>query len=153
LNNETCINIKQIVKQEIESVLSNPRRLLRLALASLFESERKNPGKLRALYYNSFPTSAVEQFFLQSSMTNPSVYNEDSLEKIILDEAEQLYNKYVNVFTDRCIYEILNETGSGSKILEVPCIELETSGDRGYSNLEEFLRQLQENYADNTIST
>jgi len=63
LNNETCINIRQIVKQEIESVLSNPRRLLRLALASLFESERKNPGKLRALYYNSFPRSAVEHFF------------------------------------------------------------------------------------------
>jgi hypothetical protein len=151
LHNETFIKIKQIAKQEIESALSNPRKLLRLALASLFESERKNPGKLRALYYNSFPTSSVEQFFLQSSNTNPSVYNEDSLEKIILDEAEQFYNKYVEVFTGRCIYEILNETGSGSKILEVPYIELETSGDRGYSNLEEFLQQLQENYADNNI--
>jgi hypothetical protein len=36
-----CIKIKQIAKQEIESiVVADPRRLLRLALASLFESSR-----------------------------------------------------------------------------------------------------------------
>jgi hypothetical protein len=52
LNNETCINIKQIVKQEIESVVSNPRRLLKMALASLFGSSRKHPGKFQTLYYN-----------------------------------------------------------------------------------------------------
>ena len=47
LNNETCINIKQIVKQEIENVVSNPRRLLKMALASLFGSSRKHPGNSR----------------------------------------------------------------------------------------------------------
>ena len=75
LNNETCINIKQTVKQEIESIVSNPRRLLRLALASLFESSRKHPGKLQALYYNmSFPSS-VEQILSQSHVSqNPSRY-------------------------------------------------------------------------------
>src|SRR5918994_5896710 len=46
-NDVTCIKVKQAVTQVIESVISNPRRLLRIALASLFESERKNPGKLR----------------------------------------------------------------------------------------------------------
>jgi hypothetical protein len=51
LNNETCINIKQIVKQQIESIVSDPRRLLRLSLASLFESSRKHPGKFQTLYY------------------------------------------------------------------------------------------------------
>src|SRR5919106_3847250 len=32
LNNQTCIKVKQIVKEEIESTISNPRRLVRLAL-------------------------------------------------------------------------------------------------------------------------
>jgi hypothetical protein len=31
LNNETCFEIKLIAKQEIESIISNPRKLLRLA--------------------------------------------------------------------------------------------------------------------------
>lgn len=35
INNDTCIKIKQIVKQEIESIISNPRRLLRLSLISI----------------------------------------------------------------------------------------------------------------------
>jgi hypothetical protein len=42
LNNETCIQIRHIVKHEMESILSNPQMLLRLALASLFESERES---------------------------------------------------------------------------------------------------------------
>lgn len=52
VNNETCVKVKQMVKQEIESIVSNPTRLLRLALAALFESSRKHPGKFQALYYN-----------------------------------------------------------------------------------------------------
>jgi hypothetical protein len=51
-DNETYIKIKQMIKQEIESVISNPRRLLQFALVSIFESSRKHPGKLHAMYYN-----------------------------------------------------------------------------------------------------
>ena len=69
LNNETCIKIKQIVKQEIESIISNPRRLLRIALASLFESSRKHPGKFQALYYNMPSHLSVEQILAQSSIS------------------------------------------------------------------------------------
>jgi hypothetical protein len=66
LNNETCIRIRQMVKEEIESIVSNPRRLLRLALASLFESSRKRPGRLQALYYNRPSHLSVEQTLSQS---------------------------------------------------------------------------------------
>ena len=69
LNNETCINIKQMVKEEIESIVSNPRRLLRLSLASLFESSRKHRGKFQALYYNMPSHLSVEQTLSQSHVS------------------------------------------------------------------------------------
>ncbi len=50
-DNEICVKFKQMVKQEIENnVMQQPRSLLRIAIASIFESQRKNPKKLLALY-------------------------------------------------------------------------------------------------------
>lgn len=49
LSDGTCSKIKQIVKQEIENMISNPRRLLRIALASFFESERMYHEKFRVI--------------------------------------------------------------------------------------------------------
>jgi hypothetical protein len=90
LKNETCIKIKQIVMQEIESIIPNPRRLLRLSLASLFESSRKHPGKFQALYYNMPSHLSVEQILSQSSISqNASQYEYNENEKLLLDEAEQ----------------------------------------------------------------
>ena len=74
LNNETCIKIKQIVKQEIESIVSNPKRLLRVALASLFESSRKHPGKFQALYYNMPSHLSLEQILSQSSISQSQAH-------------------------------------------------------------------------------
>lgn len=37
-NNETCIKFKQMIKQEVENDILQPRRLLRIAIASIFES-------------------------------------------------------------------------------------------------------------------
>ena len=45
-NDETC-EIKELVKEHIENVLTAPRQLLRLALASMIES-RKNPSMFQA---------------------------------------------------------------------------------------------------------
>jgi len=61
-------------------------------MASIFESERKNPGKFRALYYNTSSTLSVEHLLSQSSISqneqhpNQFGYNE-TLEKLLLDEA------------------------------------------------------------------
>src|ERR687892_1664266 len=72
-DDEMCINVKQIVKQEMESIMPNPRNLLRIALASLFESERKDPGKLRALYYNTHsPSLSAEQILPLSAISSSS---------------------------------------------------------------------------------
>ena len=123
LTNETCVKAKQIVKQEIESVILNPGRLLRLALASLFESSRKHPGKFQTLYYNMPSHLSVEQILSESSISqNASSYrfnvNED--EKILLDEAELSYNRIVNAITNTCINEMPNNTEPSSQILQVP---------------------------------
>jgi hypothetical protein len=107
LSNETYTKIRQTVRQEIESIVSNPRRLLAAALASLFESSRKHPGKLQALYYNMSSPLSVEQLLLQPSYNSQSLsphgYNET--EKLLLDEAEQIYNNIVNAISNRCIDE------------------------------------------------
>ena len=102
LNSETCVKIKQIVKQEVESIVSNPTRLVRLALAALFESSRKHPGKLQALYYNMPSHLSVEQILSEPSISqNASPYrysvNEDG--KLLLDEAEQSYNRIIDAIT------------------------------------------------------
>ena len=49
LNSETCINIKQIVKQEIESIVSNPTRLISLALAGFIRIIKKTSWKITGL--------------------------------------------------------------------------------------------------------
>ena len=130
LNNQTCIKVKQIVKQEIESIVSDPKRLIRLALASLFESSRKYPGKLQALYYNMPSPSSVEQILSQSHVSqNPSRYgygeNED--EKLLLEDAEQVYNSMIDAIANRCINEVPNDTESLSPVLQLPIIQDEGS--------------------------
>ena len=128
LNNQTCIKVKQIVKQEIESIVSDPKRLIRLALASLFESSRKYPGKLQALYYNMPSTSSVEQILSQSHVSqNPSRYgySEKEDEKLLLDVAEQAYNSIIDAIANHCINEVPNDTKSLSPVLQLPIIQEE----------------------------
>lgn len=130
-NNETYAKVKQMIKQEIESIISIPRRLLQFALLSIFESSRKHPGKLQAMYYN-MPTLGIVR---RSSSTNAIVdsheqylseyTNEyDTWEKLLLDEAEQLYNRMIeesiNMYT---INEMINNTESSTHSLP-PLTEL-----------------------------
>jgi chromosome segregation ATPase len=67
-NDETYATIKEMVKEQIESVLASPRQLLRLALVSMIESSRKNPSMFQALHYNMPSTRAVilQRSFLRS---------------------------------------------------------------------------------------
>jgi hypothetical protein len=129
-DDETYIGVKQAVTQVIESIISNPRRLVRLALASLFESSRKYPGKFQALYYNmSFPSS-VEQILSQSHVSqnqSRNGYGENEDEKLLLDEAEQAYNNIIDAIANRCINEVPNDTEPLSPVLPLPIIQDEES--------------------------
>ena len=120
LNNETCIKIKHIAKEEIESIVLSPRMLLRLALSSLFESSRKHPGKFQALYYNKPSRLSVEQVLSISQNASMHGYNEYEDEKRLLDEAEQSYSRIVDAITNNCINEMPNNTESLSPISQVP---------------------------------
>jgi hypothetical protein len=113
LNNQTCIKVKQIVKREIESIVSDPRKLLKVALASLFQSSRKHPGKFQALYYNTSPLLSVEQIISQprvSQIPSSPGYAED--EKLLIDDAEEAYNSMMDAITNRCINEVPNDAES-----------------------------------------
>ena len=137
-----------------------PRSLLRIAIASIFESQRKNPEKLLALYYNTSPTLSVEQLLSQSSISenqsDPTqfAHNNDSLENLILDEAEQCYNRIVEAYAGKCTNDIPYGAESSSSLYEVHYrTQHEMSVDNGYSdheksNIEENLIQLQGNSAD-----
>ena len=106
LNNESRIKVKQIVKEEIKSIVPNPRMLLKIALASLFESSRKNPGQFHALYYNTPSHISVEQILSESStIQSASRYHIGEIEdeSLLLDEAEQLYNRIVDTITNNCV--------------------------------------------------
>ena len=160
-DNKICVKFKQMVKQEMENnVLQQPRSLLRIAIASIFESQRKNPEKLRALYYNTSPTLSVEQLLSQSSIsenqTDPTQFasNNDPLENLILNEAEQCYNRIVEAYVGKCTNDIPYDAESSSSPYEAPYrTQHEMSVDNGYSdheksNIEENLTQLQGNSAD-----
>jgi len=60
---------------------------------------------------------SVEQILLQSSINqNTSQYRYSENEKLLLDEAEQVYNKIVDAITNSCINKMPNDTGIISEI-------------------------------------
>jgi hypothetical protein len=128
LNNQTCIKVKQIVKREIESIVSDPRKLIKIALASLFQSSRKHPGKLQALYYNTSPLLSVEQILSQPRVSQiPSSPGYAEEEKLLLDDAEEAYNSMMDAITNRCINEVPNDAESLSPMLPLPIIQEDLS--------------------------
>src|ERR687892_2806073 len=126
LNNETYVRIKQTVKQEIENHILKPRQLIKCALASLFESSRKHPGKFQTVYYNMPSYLSVEQILSDSSRSQePSLYgfSENEIEKVLLDEAEESYNRFVNAVTNNCINKMPSDSRSSSQVLPLPIIQ------------------------------
>src|SRR5919106_1017007 len=126
LNNETYVRIKQTVKQEIENHILKPRQLIKCALASLFESSRKHPGKFQTVYYNMHSHLSVEQILSDSSRSQePSLYgfSENEIEKVLLDEAKESYNRFVNAVTNNCINKMPSDTKSSSQVLPLPIIQ------------------------------
>jgi hypothetical protein len=119
-NDETYTIVKKMVKEQIESALASPRQLLRLALASMIESSRKNPSIFQALRYNMASTKTVilQRSFLQSGNSreeqnpNQNVNNEDTCEKLLLDQAELIYNQMLEDIGNTCINQITNDTES-----------------------------------------
>ena len=125
-SDETYTKIKGMVKEQIEGALSSPKQLLRLALTSMMESSRKNPGLFQALHYNMPSTRAVitQQSFLQSGesqeerLSNQYVKNDSACEILLLEQAELIYNQMLENSANTCINQIINDTESPQDLVD-----------------------------------
>ena len=94
------------------------------------------PGKLRAIYYNLPNTFSVEKILTELSISqneqhpNSFGYNKDSLEKLLLDEAEPFYIRIVEAFVGKCISEITIDSKPSSDVLPTSDIQDGLSTDR-----------------------
>lgn len=135
-NNEAHAKVIEMVRQHIESIISNPRRLLQYALASIFESSRKHPGRLHAMYYNMPTIRTIKRSSSEISIgDSPDTQYEQCLhhyandyatsEKMLLDEAEQLYNRLIEESMSTCsIKEMTDHTGSSIHSLPSPELDM-----------------------------
>ncbi|MGC1134225.1 MAG: hypothetical protein WA941_15470 [Nitrososphaeraceae archaeon] len=140
-NNEVYIRFRQMIKQDIESLISNPRRLLEFALVSIFDSARKHPGKLHAMYYNmptirtmrrSLSRTPVGENHRQDDHYEPYVSqyatDYDTSKSMLLYEAELLYNQMIEESVNMCSNEMTSNTESSSlqslqPLTELPAVE------------------------------
>ena len=92
-NNIEYDKVKQAVEGEIEYVLADRRRLLRMAIQSVIELLRLDPQKFHAFYYNQ------------------STIQPENNEEPALVEAERLYEKMLDNITNKVVIN-LNENNS-----------------------------------------
>jgi hypothetical protein len=85
--------VKQTIKGEVEYILTDNRKLLRIAIQSVVELLRLDPQKFHSCYYNQ------------------STIQPDNDEEPILVEAEQLYKKMLENITNNVVIN-LNENNS-----------------------------------------
>jgi hypothetical protein len=95
-NNEEYLDkIKQAAYEEVKSVLSDGKLILKLATLSVIESLRSNPELGNFVFYNtSNNTYGSNYISLMSSGRQPhqQLFN-DRYTSLILEEAEKVYNK------------------------------------------------------------
>jgi hypothetical protein len=110
------------------SIPTDNKRLLKLALVSITESIRNNPGKFNFLFDSVSYSSTITSIEYGSSQYHygpyPYAYKQypshDQYTKVyadmLLDEAEKLYSKMVKDFTNKTINDpaILSQSSSSS---------------------------------------
>ena len=94
------MKISQTVKQEVSSILSDAKVLLRSALFSLIESIRNNPVKYSSLIYHNGIYGQGQQ---QKYSLSPENYFIEHHTAMLVQEAEKLYNKLVTDIVNRVI--------------------------------------------------
>jgi hypothetical protein len=88
--------VKQAIKGEVEYVLADRRRLLRVAIQSVIELLRLDPQKFHSFYYNQ------------------SIIQPENDEEPILVEAEQLYEKMLENLTNKVVTSLIDNISSVS---------------------------------------
>ena len=133
-NNESLQRIKELVIQIIEQNLMNHRRVLLIALQSIIDSCRRDPAKFHILYYNLSAAAGIttteirlEEFgminqYSHGLFTNDqlcyqkenTVDNDVDYSKILLDLAEQFFNRMVKELEQVSINQLVQEFILGS---------------------------------------
>jgi transposase len=105
-NSEEYLKINQTIRENVSSILSNAKSLLRLALDSLIESVRNDPVKYSPLIYcnnnMSMSTTTTNSSYMygeqQQQQYLPSQdYFIEHYTAMLLHEAEKLYTKLVKI--------------------------------------------------------
>lgn len=86
--------VKKVARQEIESILSDNRKLLEIALRSLIESLHLHPNKFALLCLN------------MSTMEPPPAKASDD-EKLIIDQAKRFHDEMLDKIPDRVVEELI----------------------------------------------
>jgi uncharacterized protein YacL len=111
-NNEEYLKIKQVAEENVKSVLTNHKLLLRFTTASVIESLGRNPelcnfvfNDISNNYYSSYGSNYSLSLMLSGQQQQQSVgyLNDDIFTAVILEEAEKLYNKLTTKLTNEII--------------------------------------------------
>jgi hypothetical protein len=109
-NNEEYLNkIKQTAYEEVKSVLSDGKLLLKIAILSVIESLRSNPELGNFVLYNTSVVTASSTTYgsnytslmLSGRQDQQQQSFNDTYIALILEEAEKLYNQIITELTNR----------------------------------------------------
>ena len=111
-NNEEYTKIRNTVEEKVQSVLSDKKMLLKLALLSLTESLRKDPDKFNAFIicdnkssYSTTQTRGYSQYYdtVSYGQQQRQQYPSQNYIDMLLEESEKLYNKLAKEMADEVI--------------------------------------------------
>ena len=107
-NNEEYLKIIKTVGEEVLSVISNVKVLLRYALLSMTESIRNDPERFRSIFNNvssmiDYSSNGQDYMYGQQQQYPSLDYGTEANAAILIDEAEKLYNNLVKDCTNKVI--------------------------------------------------
>src|SRR5918996_4713231 len=107
-NNEEYLNkIKHAAYEEVKSVLTDSKLLLKFAALSVIESLRMNPELCNFVIHDNSNNTAISYGPNYPSLMSREQHQQQSFNDcytaLILEEAEKLCNKLITEFTNRSI--------------------------------------------------
>ena len=120
-NNIEYNKVKQAIQGEIEYVLADRRRLLRMAIQSVIELLRLDPEKFHSYYYNQ-----------------PTIQPENDEEPLLI-EAERLYEKMLENISNKVVTDLSDDTSSVSSSAQKESSEQNSDDMRTFAKEERTL--------------
>jgi hypothetical protein len=125
-DNEEYLKINQIVRENVSSILSDGKVLLRFALDSLIGSIRNDPVKYSHLIYNCnnnmsmSTTSTTNSSYMyggqqQQYLTSQDQYFIEHYTAMLLHEAEKIYTELVKDLTNRVVSDMAFSNNNSSQ--------------------------------------